>query len=114
MPRMAVGVLARLGHQVEFTKDIGLSNDFDKMIAAHAQATQAALITRDLDFADVRNYPPEQFFGIVVLRVPDEALAPDIADLLERFVGNSEFTDNLSGKPAIVEENRVRFRPPLS
>jgi len=114
MPRLAVAVLAKLGHQVEFTKDIGLSNDFDKVIAARAQATQAALVTRDLDFADVRNYPPEQFFGIVVLRVPDEALAPDIANMLERFVGNSEFTDNLSGKLAIVEENRVRFRPPLS
>jgi len=114
MPRLAVGALAKLGHQVEFVKDIGLSNDFDKVIAEHAQTTQAVLVTRDLDFADVRNYPPEQYFGIVVIRAPDEALAPDIANLLERFAGNSEFTDNLSGKLAIVEENRVRFRPPLS
>jgi predicted nuclease of predicted toxin-antitoxin system len=114
MPRLAIGALANLGHQVEFAKDIGLSNDFDMVIAAHAQTTQAALVTRDLDFADVRNYPPEEYFGIVVVRVPDEALALDIANLLKRFAGNPEFTDNLSGKLAIVEENRVRFRPPLS
>lgn len=114
MPRLAIGALAKLGHHVEFAKDIGLSNDFDQVIAAHAQTTQAVLVTRDLDFADVRNYPPEQYFGIVVIRVPDEALASDIANLLQRFVGNSEFTNNLAGKLAIVEENRVRFRPPLS
>lgn len=114
MPRLAIGALAKLGHQVEFAKDIGLSNDFDQVIAAHAQTTQAVLVTRDLDFADVRNYPPEQYFGIVVIRVPDEALASDIANLLQRFAGNPEFTNSLAGKLAIVEENRVRFRPPLS
>jgi hypothetical protein len=31
----------------------------DSDIAARAQATGAVLLTRDLDFADIRQYPPE-------------------------------------------------------
>jgi predicted nuclease of predicted toxin-antitoxin system len=68
MPRSAVSALVGLGHLVEFCRDIGMANDRDEAIAARARETQAALITRELDFADIRRYPPEQHAGIVVLR----------------------------------------------
>jgi hypothetical protein len=55
-------------------------------------SAQAALVTRDLDFGDVRRYPPEQYAGIVVLRLPEEAIAPGIVNVLERFASNSSFT----------------------
>jgi predicted nuclease of predicted toxin-antitoxin system len=113
MPRLAVSALTRLGHQIEFARDIGMANDSDESISAHALATQAALVTRDLDFADVRNYPPERYFGIVVIRLPDDATAVDISSVLERFARNDDFTGRLSGKLAVLEESRVRFRPPL-
>jgi hypothetical protein len=54
----------------------------------HARETQAALITRELDFADVRRYPPEQHAGIVVLRRPDDAVAFEIVNVLVRFTRN--------------------------
>jgi hypothetical protein len=41
MPRSAV---TELGHQVEFSGDIGMANDRDEAIAAHARQTQAALV----------------------------------------------------------------------
>jgi predicted nuclease of predicted toxin-antitoxin system len=52
MPRSAVSALTTLGHTVEFSRDIGIANDRDEAIAAHARETRAALVTRDLDFAD--------------------------------------------------------------
>lgn len=113
MPRSAVSALTRLGHEVEFSRDIGMANDRDEAIAARARETQAVLVTRDLDFADVRRYPPEQYAGIVVLRLPDDAIAPGVVNLLERFAGNPVFTTQLAGRLAVVEESRVRFRPPL-
>ncbi len=112
-PRSAVSALRNLGHQVEFARDIGMANAPDEAIAARARETQAALVTRDTDFADIRRYPPEQYAGIVVLRLPDDAIASDITSVLERFVGNERFREQLSGRLAIVESNRVRFRPPL-
>jgi hypothetical protein len=63
----------------------------------HARETQAALITRELDFADVRRYPPEQHAGIVVLRRPDDAVAFEIVNVLVRFTRNPLFTIQLAG-----------------
>jgi predicted nuclease of predicted toxin-antitoxin system len=114
MPRAAVGALTALGHEVEFCRDVGMANERDEEVATRARQTQAALATRDLDFADIRWYPPEQYFGIVVIRLPDDAIAPDIVNVLVRFAGDSHFTTNLAGRLAIVDQNRVRFRPPLS
>jgi hypothetical protein len=78
-----------------------------------ARATRAALVTRDLDFADVRQYPPEHYEGIVVLRLSDDAVASEIAAAVRRFVSADDFLRELRGRLAIVEHDRVRFRPPL-
>lgn len=75
----------------QFARDIGLGGAPDRAIAAHARATQAALLTRDLDFADVRNYPPEQYNGIVVFRFPDDVVAKEIARLAEIFLREPKF-----------------------
>lgn len=49
--------------------DMGRASD--DLIDRHAQATGAILVTRDLDFADTRAYPPEAAPGRLVLRVAD-------------------------------------------
>jgi len=85
----------------------------DEQIAARARESGAALLTRDMDFADVRRYPPDQYFGIVVVRLPDTAVALEIVHVLERFLLEPGFLEPLSGRLAIVEVDRVRFRPPL-
>lgn len=113
LPRSAVAAVEKFGHAVEFVRDSGLGTAPDEVIVERARTTQAALITRDLDFADVRRYPPHQYYGIVVLRLPDDAIATDIVAVLERFLADSSFTEKLPHRLAIVNESRVRFRPPL-
>jgi predicted nuclease of predicted toxin-antitoxin system len=113
MPRSALAVLASLGHDAEFARDIGSANAPDSQIAARARSSGAALITRDVDFADVRHYPPADYQGIVVLRLPDDAVAQDIVNLLERFLKQTELIKQLPGHLAILELHRVRFRPAL-
>lgn len=114
LPRAAILVCQKFGHQVEFARDIGLAAASDEQIAARARETGAALLTRDLDFADVRRYPPDQYPGIVVLRLPDTTVAQEIARVLERFLMEPGFLEPLAGRLAIVEADRVRFRPPLT
>ena len=58
LPRAVIAALERAGHQVEFARDVGLGTAPDEQIAAHARESGAALLTRDMDFADVRRYPP--------------------------------------------------------
>jgi hypothetical protein len=65
------------------------------------------LLTRDLD------YPPEDYAGIIVLRLPDDATARAIGAAVERFAREDAFLSALKGRLAIVELDRVRFRPPL-
>jgi predicted nuclease of predicted toxin-antitoxin system len=114
LPRAAIHMCQKFGHQVEFARDVGLAAASDEQIAARARDTGAALLTRDLDFADVRRYPPDRYQGIVVLRLPDTTVAQDIVRVLERFLMQPAFLEPLGGRLAIVEVDRVRFRPPLT
>jgi predicted nuclease of predicted toxin-antitoxin system len=114
LPRAVIGVVQSLGHEVEFARDIGLASATDEQIAKHALQYAAALLTRDLDFADIRRYPPDRYSGIVVLRLPDTAVAEEIAAAVKRFLSEPGFIASLAGRLAIVEGDRVRFRPPLT
>ena len=113
LPRSIVALVARLGHDVDFARDIGLAAAADAEVAERAKAHRAALITRDMDFADVRRYPPEHYSGLVVLRVADTLKAVEIAQVVERFLREPRFLSQLAGRLAIVEVDRVRFRPRL-
>jgi predicted nuclease of predicted toxin-antitoxin system len=113
LPRSIVALVAGLGHEVEFARDAGLAAAPDAAVAERAKAQGAALVTRDMDFADVRRYPPEQFSGLVVLRLADSSRADEIARVFERFLHEPRFVSQLPGRLAIVEVDRVRFRPRL-
>ena len=73
LPRSAGAMLPRFGPEATDVRDLGLRNAPDDVIAAHAQRNQLALVTRDFDFSDIRNYPPADYAGIVVLQLPDDA-----------------------------------------
>jgi hypothetical protein len=45
------------------------------------------LVTRDFDFADIPNYPPSLYQGIVVLKLQEDATAKQVAALLASFAG---------------------------
>lgn len=109
-----VPVFQMHGHDAIFARDIGLSAASDEQIAAYARAQGCALVTRDLDFADVRRYPPQHYAGIVVLRLPDDTVAAGIAHVLDLFLGDQRLVGAIGGRLAIVEPERVRFRPPLA
>jgi len=113
MPRSTLALLASLGHTGEHARDIGLGHAADAEIAAYARSRGAAIITRDVDFADIRNYPPPDYRGILVLRMPDDAVAQTIVNLLERFLKQTELATRIPGHLVILETDRVRFRPAL-
>jgi predicted nuclease of predicted toxin-antitoxin system len=113
MPRSTLALLASLGHHGDHARDIGLGHAPDAEIAAHARRLNAVIVTRDVDFADIRNYAPHEFNGIIVLRMPDDAVAGTIVRLLERFLKQTELVDRVPGHLVILEADRVRFRPAL-
>lgn len=93
--------------------DIGLGAAADHVIAAFAQSQQLCVLTRDFDFADVRNYPPSEYFGIVVFELPTDMIAPEIAKVVKFFVGQTAVLTQILGRLAIVSPGRIRLRPPI-
>ena len=114
MPRSTVELLKRHDHEAVDVRDIGMAGASDGDIAAYAQQNRLALVTRDFDFADIRNYPPAQYAGLLVLELPDDAVATFVLRVMESFVSQKELVEALSGRLAILEPARVRLRPPMS
>jgi predicted nuclease of predicted toxin-antitoxin system len=111
LPRSTAALLRNLGHEAQDVRDVLHGGADDSAVAAYARTNGLALLTRDFDFSDIRNYPPEDYVGIVVLDLPDDALIGQINRTLESFVTNVEWLSHVSGHLAIVEPWRVRFRP---
>jgi predicted nuclease of predicted toxin-antitoxin system len=111
LPRSASSLLRTLGHDVVDVRDTGLRGASDEAIAAHVRNTRQILVTRDFDFSDIRNYPPSDYSGIVVLKLPDDATTQRLIEVLEFFVRQEDWLAHLPGRLAIVEGWRVRFRP---
>ncbi|MBL8825638.1 MAG: DUF5615 family PIN-like protein [Planctomycetaceae bacterium] len=80
----------------------------DPIVAEICRREARAIVTLDLDFADIRTYPPADYPGIVVLRLArvDKhrvcAAISSLLPLLER--------ETLEGKLWIVDEASVRIR----
>ena len=111
MPRSSAELLRKLGHEVQDVREVLPGGAGDDAVATHARTHRLALITRDFDFADIRNYPPANYSGLVVLELPDDATATQVNKTLETFVRNADLLVRLPGRLAIVESWRVRFRP---
>ena len=90
------------------TRDFGGANDAE--IAAYAQKHRLCLLSGDMGFVDIRNYPPEKYSGIVVLHLPAKATSSTILTLLRSLLVQMEIVNQLDGKLAIVERGRVRIR----
>lgn len=80
----------------------------DAEVASACLREARILVTQDIDFADIRMYPPGQFPGIVVFRLTSQTrddLLNVGAMLIEKLAGSS-----LRGQLWIVEDARIRIR----
>jgi predicted nuclease of predicted toxin-antitoxin system len=109
MARSSAAVLRDLGHDVCDVRDVGLGSASDNAIFERAQVEQRIIVTADLDFADVRIYPPGTHVGIVVLRLPDHFKTAEINLALEAAVSRLEDA-GIDGALVIVEANTIRIR----
>ncbi len=96
------------GHDAVTVLDEGMGGATDSDVALVCLAEERVLVTQDVDFADIRMYPPGEYPGIVVFRLTSRTRD----DLLE--VG-TRLIETLSrslprGQLWIVEDSRVRIR----
>jgi predicted nuclease of predicted toxin-antitoxin system len=103
-------VLLLLGHDTETAADEGLLSRPDSEVGRGAREAGRILLTLDLEFGDLRKYPPGGHPGIVLFRPRD--LGPlSVNRFVERFVRDTNL-EELAGCLTIVEPSRVRIRRP--
>ena len=110
LPRSAAPLLLELGFDAMDVRDVGLRGFSDDKIAAYAKANGLCLLTADGGFANIRQFPPDDYHRLVVLDLPPCATIPVILRLLREFFTRSDIVRDLPGKLAIVAFGRVRLR----
>jgi predicted nuclease of predicted toxin-antitoxin system len=108
LPVDVVELLRQEGHDALSVIDQQLGGHPDVDISAVCQAEERALVTLDLDFSDIRAYPPEDHFGIVVLRPVLQTIS-SLLRLMHQAI-TLLGTERLTGRLWIVEEHQIRIR----
>jgi predicted nuclease of predicted toxin-antitoxin system len=103
-------VLAELGHDVLTAADENLLSHPDTDIAAAASREERILLTLDIEFADLRKYPPGTHPGIILFRPP--SFGPNsVNTFIADFILSADL-NKLTSCIAIVDPTHVRVRSP--
>jgi predicted nuclease of predicted toxin-antitoxin system len=108
LPVEAAALLKQHGIDAATVLDQKLGGRPDSDVAAVCKSEGRAVLTLDLDFANIDAYPPAEYPGIVVLRLARQDKAEVLrvlASLVPHLVGV-----DLSGRLWIVEATRIRER----
>lgn len=79
----------------------------DADLARKCAAEERCLVTLDRDFPDPLRYPPNQYAGIIVVRLPGQFRIPLLERALALVVKASEQID-VRGRLWIAEVDRIR------
>jgi len=108
LPVAAAVLLTQAGHDALTIYDQQMVGVPDQCVASVCHNEQRALITLDLDFADIRAYPPGDFAGMVVLR-PGMHGRTSVLNLVGRLVALLA-VETLVGNLWILDEFNLRVR----
>ena len=105
--RRGADLLGSEGHDVSTVLAEKLSGAADTAVLEAAIAERRVLITLDHDFGNVLRFPPEESYGIVILRTPGDVAPESIDDRFRDFLAGLE-TSELGRELWIVEPGRIR------
>jgi len=103
--------LREAGHEVLVLRDVLPVDSPDGKVIAKAQEAGAILLSLNGDFADIVNYPPGRYLGIVALQMRNhpEAL-PHLLARLMAYLEHQPAMEHYRGKLLVVEPDRTRIR----
>jgi predicted nuclease of predicted toxin-antitoxin system len=101
-------LLQHKGHDALTIWDEDLRGVSDVQVIERCRIEKRALLTLDVGFGDIRTYPPEDYCGIVILRLVSQSrrhvlgVLPRLLDLMQ--------SEPLEQRLWIVDERTVRIR----
>jgi predicted nuclease of predicted toxin-antitoxin system len=103
--------LIELGHDVLTAADENLLSRPDTEIARAARHEQRMILTLDIEFADLRKYPPGSHPGVILFR-PFSLSPLSLNDFIIEFIRRTDLA-KLTACVAVVDPARVRVRYPM-
>jgi predicted nuclease of predicted toxin-antitoxin system len=95
-------------HDVVTAQDAGLSGRPDEEILAYAVEHGRILITIDMDFSNIRRFPPHSYIGIIVLKIRPRSVA-EIHKVLEQVLRDLD-EEQLSKSLVMIDRGKYRVR----
>jgi predicted nuclease of predicted toxin-antitoxin system len=108
LPFEATELLRSSGYNAMSVFDQSLVGARDTTIAEICQKEKRILVTLDLDFADIRTYPPIEHEGLFVLRINNQG-KNNVIHVLHRVIKLLK-VNSCRKQLWIVEQERVRVR----
>ena len=100
--------LQEAGHDALTVLNQQLGGETDVNLAKVCQLENRVIITLDLDFADIRAYPPQVYAGLIVLRLKQQD-KPYVLQVIERLLKALQ-DETIENALWIVDERRIRIR----
>ncbi|MDX2030273.1 MAG: DUF5615 family PIN-like protein [Blastocatellia bacterium] len=111
VPSSVVNSMRDAGYQVDWLKEHLPTDAPDSLVIAHAQTLASVLLTLNGDFADIINYPPGEYGGIIALQVKNQpASIPATLIRLLTYLADNSASDHYRGKLFLIEPHRIRIR----
>lgn len=99
--------LTEAGHDVSTAAEQELGGVADDEIAEKCRVEARCLVTLDVDFAQILDYPPARYAGLIVMRHPRPTLS-GMLDLVRQLVVALR-TESPVGRLWILEPGRLRI-----
>ena len=108
LPESVASVLGDAGHDAVSVLGQKLGGAEDLKLSQICKAEKRVLVTADTGFADIRTYPPNEYPGIIVLRL-QYLNKVSVMEVTKRLLPSLQ-TEQLVNRLWIVEDTRVRIR----
>lgn len=102
-------LLCQHGHDALTVYDQQMQGQVDDDVAAVCRQEGRVIVTQDLDFSNILTYRPQDYAGLVVLRLHDQSRRSVVA-VVSRLIPLFA-TEPLAGCLWIVDEIGMRIRP---
>lgn len=105
-------ILKEAGHNVSSVPEQGLTGAKDPVIISACKKEEKALVTLDLHFANPLNFPPREYAGIAVIRLPRNYGREHLRIAARTLLKGIE-QDNIVGHLWIIDLHLIRKYNPL-
>jgi len=108
LPESLVSLFAEFGHEAMTVSMEELSGYEDGDLFEIAKSEKRLFITLDLDFSDIRVFPPNTHYGIIVIRSKSNG-RNTVIKMIRSLLQKTDI-ESLRGFLAIISDDNIRIR----